>query len=151
MRCDEAQELITALVDGELTAGERLALEPHLQICEACRHAYAAERHLKQQIKLATRDVTAPAMLRDAIERRIAGRRSVFRAVAGESIRDWLGVSGWRPVFAMTVLLVAVAALIYAPWPGQNVGFAALETHANILNGKTVLVTSKNAVALRED
>jgi anti-sigma factor RsiW len=151
MRCDEAQELITAFIDGELTAGERLVLEPHLQVCEPCRQACAAESHLKQHIKLAARDVTAPAMLRDAIERGFAGRRSMFRAVAGERIRGWLGVSGWRPVFALTVLLVALATLMYAPWPEQSIGFAALETHASILNRKTALVAAQNPAALREE
>ena len=36
MNCDEAQELITALVDQELDQAERSALEAHIEGCSGC-------------------------------------------------------------------------------------------------------------------
>jgi len=151
MRCDEAQELITARVDGELSADEQLAIEAHLRICGLCRETFTAENRLKQQTKLAGRAITAPATLRQAIEGRIAGRRPIFSEGSSESVRRWFDISGWRPAFAMALLLLAVASLIYMRWPAQNIGLAALATHANILNGNTVLVRSGDPAAMRDE
>ena len=151
MLCDEAQELITARVDGELSAGEQLAIEAHLKICGQCREAFTAESRLKQQTKLAAASVMAPAALRQAIEGRIAGRRPIFKGQSSESVRRWFDISGWRPAFAMALLLVAAASIIYMRWPSQNIGLAALETHANILNGNTVLVRSGDPAAMRDE
>ena len=113
MRCDEAQELITARVDGELSADEQLAIEAHLKICGPCREAFTAESYLKQQTKLAGRGITAPASLRQAIEGRIAGGRPIFIGRSSESVRRWFDISGWRPAFAVALLLLAVASVIY--------------------------------------
>jgi len=151
MRCDEAQELITARVDGELSADEQLAIEGHLKICGPCLEAFTAESRLKQQTKLAGRGITAPATLRQAIEGRIAGRRPIFKGQRRESVRRWFDISGWRPAFAMVLLLLAVASVIYMQWPAQNIGLAALATHANILNGNTVLVRSGDPAAMRDE
>jgi len=151
MLCDEAQELITARVDGELSAGEQLAIEAHLKICGQCREAFTAESRLKQQTKLAAASVMAPAALRQAIEGRIAGGWRIFRGGSSESVRRWFDISGWRPAFAMALLLVAAASIIYMRWPSQNIGLAALETHANILNGNTVLVRSGDPAAMRDE
>jgi Putative zinc-finger len=150
MRCDEARELITARVDGELSAGERLAIDDHLKICGSCREAFGAESRLKQQTKLAGRSITAPATLRQAIEGRIAGRRPIFKGRSIKSVRRWFDISGWRPAFAMALLFLAAASIIYMRWPSQNIGLAALETHASILNGNTVLVRSGDPVAMRD-
>lgn len=152
MRCDEAQELITARVDGELSADEQHAIEAHLKICDLCRQGFTAESYLKRQTKLAGRGITAPATLRQAIEGRIAGRRPIFKGRSIKSVRRWFDISGWRPAFAMALLLLAVASsVIYMRWPSQNIGLAALETHANILNGNTVLVRSGDPAAMRDE
>ena len=151
MRCDEAQELITALVDGELTRDETLAIEAHLRVCEPCRGTSAAESRLKQQLKSAGREVAAPALLRQAVESRIAGQGAMAGAGSGGGVWQWLGGFGWRPVFAAAILIVTLAGLIYTRWPEENIGIAAMETHASILSGKTLLARSENAVALRDE
>jgi hypothetical protein len=148
MRCDEAQELITAQVDGELAAEEAVAIEAHLKICEPCRGSLAAESRLKQHTKLAARHIAAPTALRQAIQRRVAGQR---RLTSGRGGILWLGSLGWRPVFAAAILLVAVAGVIHTRWPGPNAAIAALETHASILSGKTLLAPTDSPITLREE
>ena len=150
MLCDDAQELITALIDGELAADEQLAIEAHLKICETCRGAFTAERRLKQQIKLAGGDVVAPALLRQAIQARVAGQRARAGAASGRGVWRWLGGFGWRPVFAAAILILTLAGLIYTRWPEENIGVAALETHASILGGKMLLAPADNPNALRD-
>ena len=148
MRCDEAQELITARVDEELAPEERILLEAHLAICESCRRSLAAESLLKQHTKLAARHIAAPTALRQAIGRRVAGQRRLANSW-GE--RRWLESLGWRPVFAAAILVVAAAGVIYMRWPGPNAAIAALEIHASILNGKMLLAPTENPITLRQD
>jgi len=40
MRCDECRNLLHELIDGEIPAEKRAAVERHLAGCEACRHEY---------------------------------------------------------------------------------------------------------------
>lgn len=151
MLCDAAQELITALVDGELSAEERVAIEDHLNICRQCREAVAAERQLKQQIRLAGRAITAPATLRRAVEGKIAARPSVRRDGSSGTVARWFSMIGWRPGFALATLLLVTAALVYSQWSRPNIGLAALETHVSIFDGKIVPVRSDNPAAMRDE
>jgi hypothetical protein len=148
MLCDEAQELITAELDGELAAHEAVALESHLKGCELCRAARAAESRLKQQLKRAGRSIAAPAPLRDVVEATISkGRES---AQPGRRSRQWLGPWSWRPALAAALVVFALAGIIYTRWPEQSIGFAALSTHASILSGKTLLAPADDPKSLRE-
>ncbi len=60
MRCDEAQELITGLVDNELTDAERSSIESHLKDCSRCQVLYREEQALKRGICMAGAGVSAP-------------------------------------------------------------------------------------------
>jgi len=151
MRCDEAQELITALVDGELSATERLAVEAHLKTCGPCRQGFAAESRLKQQTRFAADRITAPASLRRAVEERLGAKQPVLREESGGTAARWFSMAGWRPALALATLLLVTAALVYTEWPSQNIGLAALATHSNILEGKTILVRTDNPAAMREE
>ena len=53
IQCNEAQELITGLVDHQLSADERLGVENHLAQCANCRAQFESETALKQNLKLA--------------------------------------------------------------------------------------------------
>lgn len=150
MRCDEARELITARIDGELASDEQAVIEAHLKICDLCRRALTAESQLKHHTKLAARNVAAPTALRQAVERRVAGQRPMAEEANSARGWPWLSRLGWRPVFAMAIFLFGVG-LVYTRWRGENIGLAALETHASILSGKTLLTPSDNATALRDE
>jgi hypothetical protein len=149
MHCDEAQELITAELDGELAAAEALALDGHLSACESCRSARAAESRLKQQLKLARQSIAAPAHLRQALEKKIAGQNRV--AAASHGAREWFRVLNWRPALAAAVVVLALAGVIYTRWPGEEIARAALNTHASIMSGKTLLAPAGDPKSLREE
>jgi hypothetical protein len=68
MRCDEAQELISARVDNEIDGDARLAVDDHLKSCSNCSRAFAQESLLKRRIQLTGRRIGAPSGLRRAIE-----------------------------------------------------------------------------------
>jgi anti-sigma factor RsiW len=86
MECERIAPLVTPLVDGELAAPERAAVEAHLAGCPACSAAAATERAISARIRADATRHTAPPGLR--------GR--VGAAVAAESLgrarprpREW--------------------------------------------------------------
>jgi predicted anti-sigma-YlaC factor YlaD len=154
MRCDEAQELITARVDNELGVDERTAIEAHLTSCAECALVFEQESILKRRIHLTAQQVRVPATLRRMIEEKTA----VNAAVAGESIRrrffDGMAFATWRRGFAAAVLLLIAGSVIYTQWPvekHESVALAALETHISILSGKTTLLRAVNLAAMRKE
>jgi hypothetical protein len=145
MRCDEARELITGRVDDELTATEQVAVEGHLKDCELCRHAFVAESRLKQQIRMAGREVAAPVAMRRAIERQMA------RAEGRSWLAGWFDFVSWPPALAAAMVLLATASLLFTRWPSKNIGLEALEMHQSILSGKTALVRFDEPAHLRRE
>ncbi len=137
MNCDEAQELITAMVDHELDQAERSALEAHLEECSGCRLAFEEELALKQKIRQAGERMHAPAVLR----RRILSDRRIFTEKS-RSARQWLG-DLWpgSPIFR-TALAVTVLVLLILPTYflsnriSQPVALAALETYDLFARGE---------------
>ena len=67
--CAAVGELLSAYLDGELTAGEKEAVEAHLQTCDACRHLAEALGSLRTEIRGA--ELTPPPELRSSIMKQI--------------------------------------------------------------------------------
>lgn len=151
MRCDQAQELITARLDNELSAEEHRAIDAHLHTCERCQRALTSESRLKQQLKLARQEVTAPAALRREIESAIASRRPAVAVKTAGAFASWFSFRSWRPGLAVALLVIAIAALFYGKSPRQDVGMIAIETHRDLLSGKTALVRYDDANRLRQE
>ena len=54
MRCNEIQDRLSAVIDGELGSNERSAVEQHLAQCSACREAMTELQSLDVQLRRAT-------------------------------------------------------------------------------------------------
>ena len=67
MKCEDAQEFVTALVDEELSHLERASMEVHLEDCPRCRWAYEQERALKREIHKVGVSISVPADLKRRI------------------------------------------------------------------------------------
>ena len=97
MRCDEAQELITARVDNELGVDERANIDAHLKSCAECARSFEQESLLKRRIHLISQQISAPVALRRVVEEKTAAsaaaakRRSFF---AGFALPRWPRVLG---------------------------------------------------------
>jgi anti-sigma factor RsiW len=151
MRCDEAQELITAHVDNELDADERAAIHAHLQSCADCCGAYAREQLLKRQLHLAGREVSAPAALRRSLETKRATPTAIESGSFKERLRGWFEFPAWRPAVVAAMVLVAVGSFLYMQRRADNLAVAVIETHRRILSGKTALARSNNPATLRRE
>lgn len=151
MRCEEAQELITALVDNELAAAETPAVEGHLKDCSKCQFIYREERALKTKLRMVAASTSAPAELRE----RILSDPRLFPPKT-EPRRAWQRL--WRPsgsplqaAFAGAILIVLALPLVYLTRPAtQTIALAALETHAKILARSLSLVKAGSQQEVKE-
>jgi len=149
MTCDEAQELITALVDGELPGPERALAESHLHDCARCRLALEAERALKQAIRGTGERMRAPAALRE----RILADPRVFPAQSRAAAR-WRDLLWPMPRALQGALAVAILLVIALPGyfsldhGSEPIAVASLETYDLFLRGKLPLRRAENAAEL---
>ncbi len=151
MKCEEAQELVTALVDKELSDPERSAVESHLRDCPRCQWAYEQEGALKREIRLAGENLRAPGSLRV----RILSDRRVFpeRVGSAQGWKDyvWPIQHIFRPALVVALLLIFTVPMVY--WlnhRGQSIFLTALETYDMILRGDLPMTKAKNTQELKE-
>ncbi|MFQ5850952.1 MAG: anti-sigma factor family protein [Candidatus Binatia bacterium] len=151
MNCKEAGELVTALVDNELTELERNSVESHLKNCLRCQYIYKQEQELKRQIGFIGARITAPSDLKA----RILSDRRIFPG-ATDSSGEWRGLF-WpakvvlRPAFALALLVLLVLPIFYLMWPsGEAVSLAALETHGKIVTGDISFIRAESREKVKE-
>lgn len=151
MKCEEAQELITALVDDEISGSERSSIEDHFRDCPRCRSIYEQERALKREIRLAAARVSAPADLRE----RIFSDPHIFpqRTKPTEEWKkgSWSLRPIFRPAFALLLLLLLVLPILYLLKPAEeSVSLSALETHRKIVEGSISFVRAESEDLIKE-
>ena len=136
MNCDEAQELITALIDHELDQAERSALEAHFEECSGCRLAFEEELALKRKLRQAGERMYAPALLRT----RILSDRRIFPENRGLAPRWLANLWPRSPVYQAGLALAFLVLLILPTYylsnrVSQPVGLAAIETYDSFRRG----------------
>jgi anti-sigma factor (TIGR02949 family) len=151
MKCEEAQELITGLVDGELSLAESSIIRAHFGDCPNCPQIYSLELSTKRVLRQAAMDIHAPAKLRKKILRE--QRRSLRRA--------WLpGLQESLPRISNFVARAAVmAALLVIPifsaryWPHSPyfpIVPGILQSYRQITQGEIVPSEMASLVDLKE-
>jgi anti-sigma factor RsiW len=102
MTCGETAILLHALLDGELDAGHASEVEAHVEHCPRCAAQLRAYRELQQAMPAAQLHFTAPASLRQRIEKalptaapqRASSRRSVLKGfVMGTALSTAMAAS----------------------------------------------------------
>lgn len=83
MRCDDAQPILDAYLDGELDAGNVLAVEGHLSTCVACQARIDAAKALSASIRDASLYQPAPFRLRNQVRRTLRPRLAPWRLLGG--------------------------------------------------------------------
>lgn len=141
MNCRDAEELITALADNELSESERGDIAEHLLTCSGCRVRHQQELALKTELRKATDTIRAPARLREKIlhDQRIPPAAPI--ASAHRFFRPQL-------IAALVVLLLLPALYLMRP-SSQPIVLTALRTHEKILKNELSLVGSGSPEALR--
>lgn len=110
--CLELRERITALVDGELEAGQELAaLEAHLRECESCRGYAEAEATTKTLVATA---YTGPVEV-GGLQARIRGLLEAATPPKRRPWRIWMPRLAWGTLAAGLLAAVAVGYVAVRP------------------------------------
>jgi len=113
MRCERAQQLLAAAVDGELSPRPRRALDEHLAGCASCRSELATTERLLAAVGGLPADAPVPPRLEQAT------LRAVRLAVAEEKER---AARSWWITLRLPALAIATAALLVAVISSQRGG-----------------------------
>jgi anti-sigma factor RsiW len=108
--CQDKELLLHALADGELDAGNALALEAHVAGCTACAQALEAIRAVKASLASPGLRYAAPPSLRARIEQALAAEAAVDRQP-----RRRIGAETWVMSGAIGALAASLAALAFIP------------------------------------
>ncbi len=147
MDCEEAQELITALVDSELSEAERRAIDGHLALCRPCQQVYEQERQIKQQVRLTSAALVAPAALRQKVGSWLDKPRG-WQWVDGK-IRALLTTPWVRPALAVALLLLVLYPMVFRVAGDHGVAAAILKTHAEIEAGEKTVSRADDPAELK--
>ena len=107
--CPDKELLLHALVDGELDAGNALALEVHVATCAGCAAELAAIREVKAQLKAAPLAYTAPQSLLDRLDAALTEAETPPAPLGRRGVRaeTWV-LSGTGAAIAASVALLAI-------------------------------------------
>jgi len=151
MKCEEAQEFITALVDNQVSDEERSLVESHLKDCQRCRFSYEQEQALKREIGAAGARLHAPVELRSKIlsDRRIFPDSERSSGTWTERI-----FPAWpfpRPALALALAVVLILPILYfTRTPSEPISLAALEIQKKIIGGEVSVRKASNPDELRK-
>jgi anti-sigma factor RsiW len=143
MKCELAEELISAMIDDELSDLERSSIESHLRDCPRCQWAYEWGRALNSEIRMVGASVIAPVDLR----RRILSDQ---RAMTNESSDGGSKLSFrfepfLRPALASTLLVIVIISILFlVQQPSQPISLEALQIQAKITRGEVSLREATN-------
>jgi anti-sigma factor RsiW len=140
MKCEQAEELISALIDDELSDPERSSIEGHLKDCTKCQRAYEWGRVLNGEIRTASASVVAPVDLRQRI---LSVQRTTTKEAESSKGRSKLILRlqpFLRPTFAFALLVILVISIfLLRQSPSQPISLAALQIRAKIARGEVSL------------
>jgi hypothetical protein len=151
MKCEDARELITGLVDEELSAEDREIVTSHLQDCPRCQWIHQQELALKQEVRAAAQTLSAPADLRNRILAGRGGQPEANDRRVTSRMLGWLSRPALRPAFASIALLVLAVALVQTWRAEENVALSALEFHQEIAAGKIPFVKGQSQEEIKNE
>ncbi len=117
MKCEETEELISALADNQLSDREQSSIEGHLRECPRCQRAYEWHRSLNSEIRTVSASVVAPDDLRRRI---LSDQRTMPKEVESSNAGSKLILRlqpFLRPAFASAVLVILVISVLFLMLP----------------------------------
>ena len=151
MQCEEAQELITGLVDNELSPQESALITAHFGECAECPKSFSREFALKRLLKDAATTIHAPTELRAKIAS--AQRRPPHKVWLSTSWRSLPRAWSFAVQAAVLVALLAIPFFYARYWltsPHFPIVPGIFQSYRQITAGETVPVKMKTLAELRE-
>jgi hypothetical protein len=151
VKCEDAQELITGLVDNELLDWERSSIESHLKECRQCQWSYQQERSLKKAIQVVGTSVNVPTELRRKILSDRHGLPGTGDASRPRRRWSWPIATLPRPAIALVLLLIVALPTYYLTRPTKlDISAVVLETHEKIRRGDIVIARTGSEEELKK-
>jgi anti-sigma factor RsiW len=151
MKCEQAEELISALIDDELSDPERSSIEGHLKDCPKCQRAYEWGRVLNREMRTVSASVVAPVDLRQKILSDQRGTTKEAESSKGRSKLIFRLQPFLRPTFASALLVILVISIFFLMQsPSQPISLAALQIRAKIDKGEISLHQATNTDELHD-
>ena len=151
MKCEEAQELITGLVDNELSTQESALITAHFGECADCAKSFSREYALKRLLSNAAARIDAPTELRAKIAS--AQRHPPHKVWLSTSWRSLPRARSFAVQTAALVALLAIPFLFARYWitsPYFPIVPGAFQNYRQITGGEIVPVKMKNLAELKE-
>jgi Putative zinc-finger len=151
VKCAEAQELITGLVDNELSPQESALITAHFGECAECPKSFSREYALKRLLRNAATTIHAPTELRVKIAR--AQRRSPHKVWLSRSWRALPRAQSFAVQGAVLVALLAIPLFSTRYWltsPYFPIVPGIFQSYRQITEGEIVPVKMKNLAELKE-
>src|SRR5215467_4193056 len=150
MNCEQAEELISALIDNELSGLERSSIEGHLKDCPKCQRAYEWGRVLDREMRTVSASVVASVDLRQRIltDQRTSTKesKSTLRSRLLLQFQSFV-----RPAYALALIaIVAVSIFFLVPVRSQSISLKALKIRAQIDKGEISLHQATNTDELHD-
>ncbi len=151
MNCDEAEELITGLVDGQLRAAEHAALDNHFKGCTKCRFRYAQEQNLKKALHAAGAELRASPALKE----RLANDPRIV-ANGAPAVRRWLHrLAGEHPLLrgalaAAVFLLLVIPPVLRSQRDNPPISLLAVQSYNNFFGNDGLSVRTQDLGALTQ-
>jgi len=121
------REILSALIDGELSVDERRMVHEHLQSCPACRETVEEFTQIHGLVGELPRLIAPEAFVSDVVERPL--RRPVAKQVAAAALRGrrrWVALG-----VAATGLGISLAGLATPPQANETPVNAFIERHVS--------------------
>ena len=149
MKCEQAEELISALIDDELADAERSSIEVHLKDCPKCQRAYEWETALNTEIRTASARVVAPADL----SQRILSAQGTLPKESKPNLTSRLFLQFQlipRPAYALAVIAIVVSIFFLVSAPNEPISLKALQIREKIDKGEISLQPATNTDELHD-
>jgi anti-sigma factor RsiW len=151
MKCEEAEELISALADNELSDRERSSIEGHLRDCPRCQRAYEWHQSLNSEIRTVSASVVAPIDLKERI---LSDQRTITKEAESSNGGSKLTLrlqAFLRPAFASALLVILLISIFFLMQrPSQPISLTALQIRAKIDEGEISLQEATNTDELHD-
>lgn len=117
--CHDVDVIMTAYVDGEVTADKAAEVDEHLAICSPCRERASSESVARQALhaKADTLVERAPPGLRARCIAATSSASSQDETPQGRAGASWQRMAGWVPLSMAATVILAVGAVFIV---GQN-------------------------------
>lgn len=151
MKCEEGRELITGLVDDELSPVESSSIREHLGVCPNCPQIYSLESSMKRMLRQAAMDMRAPPELKKRILRQ--QRRSLRRewwSELRESLPRIASVAGQAAVIASLLVIPILFARYWLTSPYFPIVPGIFQSYRQITHDEIAPIAMNNLAELKE-